>query len=151
MKERKVILVESDDAGRESHSGVLGVIGYKVLAYRDRESALAHIKQNGHAPFVAVVPFDSAAEIKGRLNEHSQETGVDYGVVCVGLPNDPNAKIAMKSRNIPYVRRGFDLNRVSEEIDAELARIENTRAAYENLSSMGKMLLYAGDLPVADN
>ena len=146
---KKVILVESVDSEREIHKKVMGLIGYDVHAYKDGFSALRHIVQNGHAPFVLVGPFNmgdvySADEVKRCLNVHSRRTGVDYGMVSFDVPDA--ARGVLEKERVPYVRREFDLTRISEKVDEEFRRLEKAQAskqAYEGLSEIGKMLLGA--------
>ena len=138
---KKVILVEKDDARREMHTQVLDLVGYEVYPYKDGQSALANIVQNGHAPFVLVGTFDmgdvyTADEMKRCLDTHSRRTGVRYGIVSFDVPDSFSAR-ALDNAQVPHVKEGFDVIEISEKVDSELQRSE----AYRKLSPMGKMLI----------
>jgi len=127
MDPKKVIIVEAEDAKRQWKKAAFEMAGYKVLDFKDGQSALMNIVQDGHAPFVLAGTFSmgdvyTSDEMKRCLAQHSQRTNVNYGIVAYNVPQNEIAKKPLVQMRIPGIA-GDDTAKITQLVEAEFARI----------------------------
>lgn len=119
--EKPVIVVDDDDAVRDSLAALLESSGYAVDTFASANEALDRCRLSGGACLVADVRMPGMTGIE--LQERLRESGISIPVIVVtGHGDIPLAVRAMKAGAVDFIEKPFSDDRILRAVADALAK-----------------------------